>query len=175
VPETWPPVCAVLTRDLDWTEDEELPAWDLVGGKLPIEEEDDDATTLLNEEAATLLAEVLDCALPAVLTACALLDEEELADEELADEELADEAAPGCDLVGGRLEAAEAEDEDEDDTEEAAAGAAGAEETADELLDCALDWELLTLLKMLELELELLADVLAVDEAQESMKHWWLA
>jgi len=104
-----------------------------------------------------------------VLTACALLD-----DEELAGEELADEAAPGCDLVGGRLEAAE--DEDEDDTEEAAAGAAGAEETADELLDCALDcWELLMLLKMLELELELLADVLAVDDAQESMKHWWFA
>jgi len=98
-----------------------------------------------------------------VLTACALLD-----DEELAGGELADEAAPGCDLVGGRLEAAEAEDEDEDDTDDAAAGAAGAEEIADELLDCALDWELLTLLKMLELELELLADVLAVDDAQES-------
>jgi len=61
VPETWPPVCAVLTKDLDWTEDEELPAWDLVGGKLPIEEEDENAPTLLDEEeAATLLTEVLD-------------------------------------------------------------------------------------------------------------------
>jgi len=51
----------VLTKDLDWTEDEELPAWDLVGGKLPIEEEDEDARALLDEEeAATLLAEVLD-------------------------------------------------------------------------------------------------------------------
>ena len=91
-----------------------------------------------------------------MLTACALLD----------DEELEDEAAPGCDLVGGRLEAAE--DEDDDEKDDAAAGAAGADEIADELLDCALDWELLTLLNMLELELELLADVLAVDEAHES-------
>jgi len=99
--------------------------------------------------------------LPAVLTACPLLDD----NEELAEEELADEAAPGCDLVGGRLDAGE---DDEDETDDAAAGAAGAEETADELLDCALDWELLMLLKILELELELLADVLAVDEAQES-------
>ena len=98
--------------------------------------------------------------MPAVLTACALLDD----NEELAEEELADEAAPGCDLVGGRLDAGE---DDEDETDDAAAGAAGAEETADEL-DCALDWELLMLLKILELELELLADVLAVDEAQES-------
>lgn len=95
-----------------------------------------------------------------MLTACALLDDEEL------------EAAPGCDLVGGRLVAPE----DEDDTEDAAKGAAGAEEIADELLlDWALDCELLTLLNMPELELELLADVLAVVEAQESMKHWWLA
>ena len=39
MPETWPPVCVVLTRDLDWTEDEdededeELLACDLVGGR----------------------------------------------------------------------------------------------------------------------------------------------
>ena len=86
----------------------------------------------------------------------------------LDDEELEDEAAPGCDLVGGRLEPAEAEDE----TDEAAAGAAEAEETADELVDWALDCEALMLLKMLELELELLADVLALVDAQDSIKHW---
>jgi len=108
---------------------------------------------------------VLDCALPAVLTTCALLGD----DEEIADKELADEAAPDCDLVGGRLDAVE---DNEDDTDDAAAGATGAVESAVELLDCALDPELLMLLKILELELELLADVLAVDDAQESTVKW---
>jgi len=50
VPEIWPPAWEVLTKDLDCTEDEELPACDLVGGRFA---EDEDAELLA---ACTVLA-----------------------------------------------------------------------------------------------------------------------